>query len=83
MFNRVRSWFAWFMSFVELIDWHSLLCCELIAAAHPRFKPYGLGWHVLPYSLFVRYWALRVCLLNSVQSIMYADDVFLALNEWR
>ena len=82
MFDRICGMFAFFLSFVELGDWHSLPCCELIAVTHPDLVPYGLWWHVVPYSWYIRWWVLKVCWLNTVQNTMYADDVFLVLNYW-
>lgn len=68
--------------FVTLTNWSDLDCLTLIAVAHPKFVPYGTHWSVLPYALYIRWWALKVCWLNATMSTMYADDVYLMMNYW-
>ena len=70
-----------FIEFARMINWSSDTAVGLVAVSHPKFKPWT-RWTLLPYSLYIRLWALRVCWLNAKQSHMYAWDYFLMMNYW-
>lgn len=71
-----------FKDFVKMTNWSDLDCLAMIASAHPDFVPYGTYWTPLPYSLYIKWWALRVCWLNGTTNTMYAWDVYLKMNYW-
>lgn len=70
-----------FIEFARMINWSSDTTVGLVAVSHPDFVPWT-KWTLLPYSLYIRLWALRVCWLNATQSSMYAWDYFLMMNYW-
>jgi len=73
--------FGDFWDFVRMIEWSSDMSVGLVAVSHPKFKPWT-RWYGMPYSLYIRLWALRVCWLNAKQSHMLAWDYFLMMNYW-
>lgn len=81
LLDRIVATIVYFWNFVRMIEWSSDVSVGLVAVSHPKFKPWT-KWTLLPYRVYIRVWALRVCWLNAKQSHMYAWDYFLMMNYW-